>query len=67
MVEQEKVVHPHGPKGHRGRDFRRVEPILVALIFIWLVVVFGALAFATIMATDHANQLLPTAIPTPKS
>ncbi len=69
MVEHQEVKRPTKTGKNPGRRpmVGRIEPILVGLIFLWLIVVFGVLAYATILSADHALQLLPTVAPTPKS
>jgi hypothetical protein len=68
MVEESNIKRAPGPGMSQAKKRRqlRVEPILVGLIFLWMIVVFGALILATMTANQHAADLLP-AVPSPKS
>ncbi|HEX2913926.1 MAG TPA: hypothetical protein VH186_24190 [Chloroflexia bacterium] len=73
MAQQPEIVpqgdlsekyHPHSYATHRRR--LQLEWILVALIFLFVALVFGVLVVGSLFSIDTANQHIQLAPTTPK-
>lgn len=66
MAHDSSVV-PSGETSFTRVRNRKLEAALVALVFLWMLLVFGILIYITFAYQQRANDFLPTVAPTPKS
>jgi hypothetical protein len=66
-MSHDSSIVPAGETSFTRLRKRKLEAALVALIFLWALVVFAILIYGSFAYQQHAVDVMPTVIPTPKS